>query len=542
MLGAMLCGRMCPFVRPATTRGRRLPLRGPSLSRVALALLIVASGLPLLLPVTARAQAKDQPPQPMTAGATAAKHAPGAGGATAPASKGGSGGAGVGAGSAAGVMSERALLERVTRRRMLGNGLEVVVVENHSVPLATVEIDVRNGSFTQTPEYVGLAHMYEHMFFKANETYPEAEAFLERTAELGAVFNGTTKEESVSYYLTLPSDSLEGGVTFMAAALRTPLFKPEELAQEKEVVIGEFDRQEASPYFALTQAMGIKLWPDNWSRKDVIGDRDVIHHVTPDQMRQIQHRYYVPNNSVLIVTGDVDTARVFHLAEQMFGDWPKAANPFLLYPIPPITPLSGNEVVIAEAPVGAVTVIVQWQGPSVGADPGATYAADVFSDAVNMPGSVMQRRLVDSGLFEDIGVNYYTLNHIGPITISGQTTPDKLRSAMAALDREIARFDSIGYISAEDLAEVKAQRTVNSAFGRERASGYAHTIGFWWSVADMEYYFGYVDNMAAQTPKDLAAYAHRYIVGKPHVTGILISPADRRAIGLTEAELKGAIQ
>ncbi len=528
---------MCPCVRLATTRARHILLRGSSLSRVALVLLIVASGLPM----TSRAQATDQSPGTKTVGVPPAKHAQGSGGATSAGAKGGNGTAAT-TGTGPGAMSERALLEHVTRRRILPNGLEVVVVENHSVPLATVEIDVKNGSFTQTPEYVGLAHMYEHMFFKANETYPEAESFLQRTAELGAVFNGTTKEESVSYYLTLPSDSLEGGVSFMAAALRTPLFKSEELAQEKEVVIGEYDRQEASPFFALSQEMGMKLWPGNWSRKDVIGDRDVIRHVTPDQMRQIQHRYYVPNNAALIVTGDVDTTRVFRLAENLFGDWPRAADPFVAYPIPPIIPLSGNEVVISEAPVGAVTVIIQWQGPSVGADPGATYAADVFSDAVNMPGSEMQRRLVDSGLFQDLGVNYYTLNHVGPITISGQTTPDKLRAAMGALDREIARFDSIGYISSEDLAEVKAQRTVNSAFGRERASGYAHTIGFWWSVADMEYYFGYVDNMAAQTPKDLAAYARRYIVGKSHVTGILISPADRQALGLTEADLKGAIQ
>lgn len=440
-------------------------------------------------------------------------------------------------GTAAVPTTERALLERATHARQLANGLQVVVVENHGVPLATIEIDVRNGSFTQTPDYAGLAHMYEHMFFQANASYPEPEAFLDRTAELGAVFNGRTEEESVSYYLTLPSDSLEGGLRFMAAALRTPLFRSDELAREKEVVIGEYDRQEANPFFAITQAMGHKLWPDNWSRKNVIGDRDVIQHVTPDQMREIQHRYYVPNNSALIVTGDVDTTRVFALAQQWFGDWPRAPDPFVAYPIPPIVPLSGNQAVITEAPVGAVSVIVQWQGPSVGADPASTYAADVFSDALNQPGSAFQRRLVDSGLFQAVGVNYYTLNHVGPITISGQTTADKLRRALAALWQEVARFDSVGYVSNEELAEVKARRAVNSAFGRERASGYAHTVGFWWSVADLEYYFGYVDQMAAQTPQDLAAYARRYIVGKPHVTGVLIAPADRAAIHLTDGDL-----
>src|SRR2546423_7697987 len=64
--------------------------------------------------------------------------------------------------------AQRSELEKVIQRRVLSNGLEVIVVENHGVPLATVEVDVKNGSFTQSPEYEGLAHMYEHMFFRAD--------------------------------------------------------------------------------------------------------------------------------------------------------------------------------------------------------------------------------------------------------------------------------------------------------------------------------------------------------------------------------------
>ena len=80
-------------------------------------------------------------------------------------------------------------------------------------------------------------------------------------------------------------------------------------------------------------------------------------------------------------------------------------------------------------------------------DPNATYAADVFSDVLNQPNSTLQKKLVDTGLWQSIGVNYYTLDHVGPITISGQTTPDKLKSALAALDAEIQRFTDPGYIS-----------------------------------------------------------------------------------------------
>jgi zinc protease len=254
-------------------------------------------------------------------------------------------------------------------------------------------------------------------------------------------------------------------------------------------------------------------------------------------MRTIQRKYYIPNNSVLIVSGDVNPDRVFAIAERELGVWQKGANPFATDPVPPIPALTKNEGVVVEAGVGAVTVFLQWQGPSVGKDPKSTYAADVFSDVLNDPGSNFQQRLVDSGLWQSLGVNYYTLNNVGPITISGQTSPENLRKALAALEVEIAKFTSADYFDAGELEAVKAHRAVTSAFDRERSSGFAHTLGFWWSVADLEYYMGYVDNMAKQTTADLRAYATKYIVGKPRVTGVLIDPASRRQLGLTTTEL-----
>jgi zinc protease len=439
--------------------------------------------------------------------------------------------------TAAPAQAQRAELDKIIKRRVLKNGLEVIVVENHGVPLATVEIDVKNGSFTQTAEYAGLAHMYEHMFFKANERLPEPDQFIDRAAELGAVFNGRTDEERVAYYMTLPADSLAGGMEAIAHALRGPLFLKEEIERERQVVIGEYDRNESNPFFQLQGEITKRLYPGQWSRKNVIGDREVISTVTPAKMREIQRRYYVPNNSVLIVTGDVTPDTVFALAEKIYGDWARGPDPFVADPIPPIPALAKSDAVILEQPVGAVTVIIQWQGPSVRKDAKATYAADVFSDVLNQPNSILQKRLVDTGLWQSIGVNYYTLDQVGPITISGQTSPDKLKSALAALDAEIQRFTDPSYISRAELEAVKAQRAVSSAFGRERASGFSQTIGFWWSVADLEYYMGYVDNMAKQSLTDLRAYAAKYIVGKPRVSGVVIPADARRSISLTTADL-----
>ena len=176
--------------------------------------------------------------------------------------------------------------------------------------------------------------------------------------------------------------------------------------------------------------------------------------------------------------------------------------------------------------------------PRTDPPPAATFTADVFSDYLNLEGSEFQKKLVDSGLWQGVVVNYYTLDQVGPITVSGQTTREQLREALPALMREMQRVATPGYFTTAKLAEVTVSRATDSAFGRERTSGFAHTIGFWWSVAGLEYYLKYQDEMARQTPAELVRYARTYILGKPHVTGVMLSIGERQALNLTPAELQ----
>ncbi len=433
--------------------------------------------------------------------------------------------------------AQRAHLEKVIQRRTLANGLEVIIIENHGVPLVTAEVTVRNGAFTQAPEFAGLAHLYEHMFFKANDRYPEPDAYVDAMSTLGAVFNASTREEQVNYYLTISSDSLEAGLKLLVAGFLGPTFRADELERERQVVIGEYDRNESSPFFRMEQESGKLLWGSQWSRKNVIGDRDVILGTTPEKMQAIRRLYYVPNNAVLILSGDVNPDMGFVLADRIFGAWPRGDDPFTKAPIPPIPALGSSKAVIVEENVNAVTVLIQWHGPSVRADETATFSADVYSDVLNNPQSRFQRRLVDSGLWQGVGVNYYTLNNVGPISVSGQTTPERLREAIRAMLAELRASVDPGYFSAEELAATKANRIVTTEFGMERSSEFAHTIGFWWSVSGLDYYMKYVDEMALRTASDLQQYARRYIVNKPHVITVLIPPDERRRINLSEREL-----
>src|ERR1700726_2504829 len=215
------------------------------------------------------------------------------------------------------------------------NGLEVVAIENNKVPLATIQIAVKNGAYTEGPEYSGLSHLFEHMFFKANKDYPDQARFLERTEELGASWNGTTNVERVNYYFTFDKDSLDAGLRFMNAAIRFPIYREEDMKKERPVVDGEFQRAESDPGTQLFFACQKKLWGDLITRKNPIGIHEVINTATPEKMMIIKNKYYFPNNSILVICGDVKHKDAFAKAENIFGNWESSGfDPQTKFPIP----------------------------------------------------------------------------------------------------------------------------------------------------------------------------------------------------------------
>src|SRR5215213_5670133 len=282
---------------------------------------------------------------------------------------------------------------------VLPNGLEVIILEDHSIPLVTIELAVKNGSYTEPPDLNGLSHLYEHMFFKQNRAIANAEEYLRAIGQMGIAYNGTTREEVVDYYFTTTSPNLRTAMQFMKDATRYPLFDEREFVREKQVVIGEMDRNESNPFYYLSQEMNNRLFNKYTSRKNPLGNRQTVSGSTTDMMRLIQQRYYVPNNSALVLTGDVNPTEVMKMAQEFYGDWPRREkDPFVEFPLMEHPPLPKSEGGVIIQPVQNVILNISWHGPSIGKDNPATYAADVFSFILRQPNSRFQRNLVDTGL------------------------------------------------------------------------------------------------------------------------------------------------
>ncbi|HEY9045853.1 MAG TPA: pitrilysin family protein [Ohtaekwangia sp.] len=419
----------------------------------------------------------------------------------------------------------------------LKNGLEVLVIEDRTVPLITIEVCVKNGAYTEDPEYNGLSHLYEHMFFKANKDLPSQEAFLNRVNELGISFNGTTSDERVNYFFTLNRKFLNEGLSFMNSAIRYPLFDEKEMKNENPVVDGEFQRGESNPTFWLFQDFGRNMWGDLYSRKNAIGDHQIILTATTQKMQTIQKKYYYPNNSILVIAGDVNHDEAFKKATALFESWqPSDFDPFAKYPIPEFKPLTENKLFITEnANARNPFIVMGWHGPDTRHDLQATYAADVFSYILQQQSSKFQQELVESGLAFNASVNYQTCKYTGPITGFIVPNPDKIKEVIEKVEEHINQWDSDTYFTDEQLETAKTLLAIDDAHGREKTSNFIHTVTFWWASATIDYYTGYVNNLKKVTREDIKRYVRTYIKGKPHVIGVLSTPQNKSTL---EASLK----
>ena len=318
-----------------------------------------------------------------------------------------------------------------------------------------------------------------------------------------------------------------------------PSFEEEEFTREIQVVLGELDRQQASPGYYLDRTLMDKLFYKYPSRKSPGGTRETVAAATIEQMRLIQSRYYLPNNSALIITGDVQPEEVFKLAENLFSIWKKGEDPFIKFPIVEHPPLTKSEGAIVNQDVEDVIIQIGWHGPSIGKDDASTYAADVFSYIVQQADSRFQRTMIDSGLAVSTNVHYYTQRNTGPIRITLITTPAKAKAALDALYKELAQFNNPNYFSDEELANAKTLLEAEDLYRREKLSEYTHTLGFWWSSTGMDYYRGYYKNLRAVSRADIKKYVSTYIQGKPHVGVALISSDAQKAAKLTAEDLIG---
>jgi zinc protease len=290
-------------------------------------------------------------------------------------------------------------------------------------------------------------------------------------------------------------------------------------------VDGEFQRGESDPGFQLWLDVNKRCWGDLFTRKNPIGDHDVINTATPEKMMIIKDKYYFPNNSLLIICGDINPAEAFAKAKKIYGDWqPSGFDPHEKYPIPEFKPLEKTDFNIKISSIAQTPfMMLQWQGPDYRHDSAATLAADLFSSVLNLNSSKWQQALIDKGLATYISMNYQTAKYVGPVTLFAVPNPGKMKEFYTELINQVNKMSDTDYFTDEQLATAKANLIRDKIRQVEKPSSLPSQMSFWWCSTSLNYFTDYDTNLQKVTREDIIRYVKKYIIGKPFVAGLIIN-------------------
>lgn len=202
---------------------------------------------------------------------------------------------------------------------ILANGLTVLLLEDHSVPMVSYHTWYRVGSRDETPGVTGAAHMLEHMMFKGSKKY-DGKSFDRIFHENGIINNAFTTYDYTGFYENLPSSKLELVMDMEVDRMASLSLRPEDLKSEKEVVKEErrwrVDNNPMGLLRELTMSTVFKVSSYRWP---VIGYMNDISNYDVEKLRFFYNTFYVPNNAVLVLVGDFETSRVKSLIEKYYG-------------------------------------------------------------------------------------------------------------------------------------------------------------------------------------------------------------------------------
>jgi len=416
----------------------------------------------------------------------------------------------------------------------LDNGLEVILHEDHSTPIVTVNTWYKVGSGDEKPGRTGFAHLFEHIMFMGSENVPVG-MFDVALEAAGADNNGSTTEDRTNYFENLPSNALALALWLDADRMGflLPTMDKAKLDLQREVVKNE-RRQGVDnvPYGRAEETILAALYPAghpySWS---VIGSLADLDAASVEDVSEFFRTYYAPNNASITIAGDFDPAEAKRLVQLYFGDIPRGPA---MPPRPAVTPVvvPKDTFLIIEDRVQLPRAYYNW--PTVRLFDADDAALDVLASVLaSGKNSRLYKRLVyDMQIAQDVSAFQASSKLAGRFEINITPKPEQ---SLAAIDRIVS--EELGKLMNEEITERELRRVQNS-YRASFLNRLASNLGKSETLNSYNYMAGtpdYVQQDAARyeqvTRADVQRVARMYL-GKPKVV-LTVVPEGKREMMLT---------
>ena len=422
-------------------------------------------------------------------------------------------------------------------KKTLGNGLDVIVHEDHQLPMVAVNIWYHVGSKNERPGRTGFAHLFEHLMFEGSAHHDHG--FFPPLQRAGALLNGSTSTDRTNYWEVVPTGALELALWMESDRMGylLPALTDAKFNNQRDVVINERRQNyENRPYglagMALSAAMFPPDHPYHWL---TIGSAEDLRATTLDEVHAFFKTYYHPANASLSLAGDIDTGHAFELAEQFFGDLTPGPVP---EPIPGDARRESSRDLLLEDRVELPRVYLSWHSPPMFANDDAEL--DVMADVLaHGKTSRLYRSLVfERRVATDVSAHQHSREIAGVFQVActaaaGVSLPE-LHTAVRDTIAEIARNGPTEIELERALIQSEANfiyrlQTIGGFGGKgDQLNAYNVFCG------DPGYFVADRQRYRDVTGGGVAAAARSFLVEPPLVT-LSVVPRGRRELALAGA-------
>lgn len=418
----------------------------------------------------------------------------------------------------------------------LKNGMQVVVIPNHRVPVVTHMVWYKVGAIDEPKGQSGIAHFVEHLMFKGSPNVPPG-AFSTRVKAMGGNDNAMTSQDFTAYHQTVTVDHLPDVMALEADRMRGLLFPPEDVKSERDVVIEERrQRTENDPRAYFGEQLMALLFINHPYGNPVSGWLHEVDALTRDNVKAFYETWYAPNNAILIVSGDMTAEKLKPLAEKYYGVIPVRAVPGRRWTdVPPLIALPQltlRHPVIRQPQTQRICRV-----PSFLQSREDSRALELLENI--MDGSAATRLyrslVVEQKIATDAGFSYdgAALSD-GTLWISATPADGKTPEILQkAIDDELRKLIRDG-VTKEELREAKDRINDKSDFMRDTLMGPAMLFGqvltAGGTIDDLEFRPQQIESVTAAQVQDVA---RRFLDPdnygtRPCVTGILLPPEEAK--------------
>ncbi len=402
------------------------------------------------------------------------------------------------------------------------NGLQVLLLPDHSSPTLTFMVTYRVGSKNEVTGTTGATHLLEHLMFKGSPAYNDAKGnsvkqYLER---IGGNYNATTWLDRTNYYANIGSEHLDGYMAIEADRMRNLWLHEEDRRPEMTVVRNEFERGENSPFSALIKEVFHSAYVAHPYHHSTIGWRSDIEKVSIDKLREFYDTYYWPDNATATIIGDFEPGAALAMVKKYYGVYPRAPRPIpQVYTEEPDQTGPRHIVVKRAGQLGVVAIAHKIPAATHPDFAAIRVLSDILADGKN---SRLYRSLTDKNL--TTGVQNIAFGNHDPslhflfIPLAPGATHEQVEKITVD---EIERLKQDGVTDAEVQAAV-AKSLANTAFKRDGSFAIAGSLNELIAAGDWTLFYGLDEATRKVTAADVQRVARKYLNVDQSTTGWFI--------------------